>query len=60
MRKDPIATFKKVISKAKTISIVTHWSPDGDAMGSFTEPVNSYLEMIEKNANSLITEWQNK
>src|SRR5712691_749693 len=34
MRKDPFSKFKKAISRAETISIVTHWSPDGDAMGS--------------------------
>jgi manganese/zinc/iron transport system substrate-binding protein len=30
----------------------------GDAMGSFEDPIMTYLEMIEKNAQSLITEWQ--
>jgi bifunctional oligoribonuclease and PAP phosphatase NrnA len=34
MRKDPFPNFQKAISDASTISIITHWSPDGDAMGS--------------------------
>jgi phosphoesterase RecJ-like protein len=34
MQKDSFSKFKKAISKASQISIVTHWSPDGDAMGS--------------------------
>lgn len=34
MRRDSIRDFKKLVSTSKTINIVTHWSPDGDAMGS--------------------------
>jgi phosphoesterase RecJ-like protein len=34
MRKDSAARFKKLLSKVKNAVIVTHWSPDGDAMGS--------------------------
>ncbi len=34
MKKTPFATLKKVIAKAKNITIVTHINPDGDAMGS--------------------------
>jgi bifunctional oligoribonuclease and PAP phosphatase NrnA len=34
MRKDSFPRFRKLISGANNIVIVTHWSPDGDAMGS--------------------------
>jgi len=34
MQKSTAAQFTKVLTKAKNIAIVTHWSPDGDAMGS--------------------------
>lgn len=34
MQKNTASQFKKAIDKANCISIVTHWSPDGDAMGS--------------------------
>ena len=34
MKKNTFSDFKKIISKSKTISIVTHVNPDGDAMGS--------------------------
>lgn len=34
MQKTPFSVFKKLVSKAQTISIVTHVNPDGDAMGS--------------------------
>lgn len=34
MKKTKFSELKKVISKAKNISILTHTNPDGDAMGS--------------------------
>jgi phosphoesterase RecJ-like protein len=34
MQKDSFLKFKKHITNANKIVIVTHWSPDGDAMGS--------------------------
>jgi phosphoesterase RecJ-like protein len=34
MRKDSFLKFKKLLKNSKKITIVTHWSPDGDAMGS--------------------------
>ena len=34
MRKDSFKDFKKILKNSHAISIVTHWSPDGDAMGS--------------------------
>jgi phosphoesterase RecJ-like protein len=34
MQKDSFQNFKKLLKNSKKIAIVTHWSPDGDAMGS--------------------------
>jgi phosphoesterase RecJ-like protein len=34
MKKNSFSDLKKLLSKTKTISIVTHVNPDGDAMGS--------------------------
>ncbi|MFI5141907.1 MAG: bifunctional oligoribonuclease/PAP phosphatase NrnA, partial [Bacteroidia bacterium] len=34
MKKTSFSDLKKLLSKTKTISIVTHINPDGDAMGS--------------------------
>lgn len=32
--KNNISSLKKILAKPKKIAIVTHWSPDGDAIGS--------------------------
>jgi bifunctional oligoribonuclease and PAP phosphatase NrnA len=53
MRKDSIPTFKKVIQKSKTISIVTHWSPDGDAMGS-SLGLYHHLKQLKKNVKVIV------
>jgi phosphoesterase RecJ-like protein len=34
MRRDSATLFKKALAKTGPIVIITHWSPDGDAMGS--------------------------
>jgi len=34
MQKDSFLKFKKLLKNSEKIAIVTHWSPDGDAMGS--------------------------
>lgn len=34
MKKDSFPRFKKLLAQSQKITIVTHWSPDGDAMGS--------------------------
>lgn len=34
MRNNSFPEFKKLLSRSEKIVIVTHWSPDGDAMGS--------------------------
>jgi phosphoesterase RecJ-like protein len=49
MRKDSFAKFKTLIKKSNHIVIVTHWSPDGDAMGSSLALCN-YLTKLKKKA----------
>lgn len=34
MKKDSFKVFKALLAKVNSISIISHWSPDGDAMGS--------------------------
>lgn len=34
MKKDTFPKFKKLLKNSQKIAIVTHWTPDGDAMGS--------------------------
>ncbi len=53
MRKDSFLVFKKVLAKAQTISILTHWSPDGDAMGS-SLGLYHYLKSKGKNAKVIV------
>lgn len=53
MKKTPFAQFKKLISKAKTITIVTHVNPDGDAMGS-SLGLYHYLKTKSKNVKVII------
>ena len=47
MQKDSFTKFKSLISKSNNIVIVTHYNPDGDAMGSSLALYN-YLIKIEK------------
>lgn len=53
MQKDSFARFKTLISKSHHIVIVTHYNPDGDAMGSSLALYN-YLLKLKKNV-SVIT-----
>jgi len=53
MRRDSYARFKAFIKKANNIVIVTHWSPDGDAMGSSLGLYN-YLLKINKKATVIV------
>lgn len=53
MRKDSFAKFKALIGKSNNIVIVTHYNPDGDAMGS-SLALYTYLIKINKNV-SVIT-----
>lgn len=49
MQKDSFKKFKNVISKSNNIVIVTHFNPDGDAMGSSLALYN-FLKKINKKA----------
>jgi phosphoesterase RecJ-like protein len=50
MRKDSFQKFKKLLQKAEKIAIVTHWSPDGDAMGSSLALYLFLLKMGKKSS----------
>ncbi|MFN5183577.1 MAG: DHH family phosphoesterase [Bacteroidota bacterium] len=52
-KKDPISTIKKVINKSSQITIVTHWSPDGDAMGS-SLALYHYLRKLKKKVKVVV------
>jgi len=49
MRKDSFLKFKNLIKKSQQISILAHWSPDGDAMGSCLALAN-FLNGLGKKA----------
>lgn len=53
MKKDSFKVFKGLLSRVKTISIVTHWSPDGDAMGS-SLALYHYLLKCKKKVNVIV------
>ncbi len=48
MRKDTFGTFKKLLKNTQNIAIVTHWSPDGDAMGSSLALYNYLIKLNKK------------
>ena len=48
MQKDSFSKFKALLKRSNNIVIVTHYNPDGDAMGSSLALYN-YLIKIEKN-----------
>ncbi len=48
MQKDSFLKFKNTIKKANNIVITTHWSPDGDAMGSSLALYNYLLKLGKK------------
>ena len=53
MQKTPFSNFKKLLSKTKTISIITHVNPDGDAMGS-SLGLYHYLKSKGKNVKVIV------
>lgn len=53
MRKDTFQTYKKLLKNIQNIVIVTHWSPDGDAMGSSLGLYN-YLLKTGKNVKVVV------
>ena len=48
MKKPNFTPFKALLKKSKNIVIVTHWSPDGDAMGSSLALYNYLLKVNKK------------
>lgn len=48
MKKPNFTPFKLLLKKANNIVIVTHWSPDGDAMGSSLGLYNYLLKFKKK------------
>jgi phosphoesterase RecJ-like protein len=53
MRKDSLKTFKSIVNRANNIAIITHWSPDGDAMGS-SLGLYHFLKSIKKNVKVIV------
>lgn len=53
MEKNSFVEFKKLIAKTKTVSIITHVNPDGDAMGS-SLGLYHYLKGKEKNVKVIV------
>src|ERR1700758_4696624 len=53
MKKNKFSDLKKVVAKAKNISILTHVSPDGDAMGS-SLGLFHYLKNKNKNVKVIV------
>ena len=53
MKKHSFSDLKKFISKTKTISIITHVNPDGDAMGS-SLGLYHYLKSKGKNVKVIV------
>ncbi|MBA3664973.1 MAG: bifunctional oligoribonuclease/PAP phosphatase NrnA [Bacteroidetes bacterium] len=53
MRKDSFPKFKGLIKKCSNIVIVTHWSPDGDAIGS-SLGLYHYLKALKKTVTVVV------
>lgn len=53
MRKDSFPKFRALLKKSTNIAIVTHWSPDGDAMGS-SLALYHYLKAVGKKVNVIV------
>jgi len=63
MQKDDFRKFKKLLKTSEKIAIVTHWSPDGDAMGSslalylFLQKMGKKVNVIVPNAYPEFLNW---
>ena len=63
MQKDSFQKFKKLLKSSEKIVIVTHWSPDGDAMGSslalylFLLKMGKKAQVIVPNAYPDFLQW---
>lgn len=53
MQKDSFSAFKTLFEKSDDIAIVTHWSPDGDAMGS-SLGLYRYLKKLNKTVHVIV------
>ncbi|MBX3163461.1 MAG: bifunctional oligoribonuclease/PAP phosphatase NrnA [Bacteroidetes bacterium] len=53
MRKDSPETFKELLQNVQNIAIITHWNPDGDAIGS-SLGLFHYLKKLDKNASVIV------
>jgi phosphoesterase RecJ-like protein len=53
MQKNKASEFKKALDKSNCISIVTHWSPDGDAMGS-SLALYHFLKILKKKVKVIV------
>lgn len=53
MRKDSFQTFKDLLQKVQNIVIITHWNPDGDAIGS-SLGLFHYLKKLEKTVGVIV------
>ncbi len=53
MRKDSFLKFEKAIKSSKNSVIITHWSPDGDAMGS-SLALYLFLKKLKKNVTVIV------
>lgn len=53
MKKDSFQKFNKLLKTTQKIAIVTHWSPDGDAIGS-SLGLYHFLKKIGKNAKVIV------
>jgi phosphoesterase RecJ-like protein len=63
MQKDSFPKFKKLLNNTQNIVIVTHWSPDGDAIGSslalyhFLLQLHKSVKVIVPNAYPDFLQW---
>lgn len=63
MQKDSFAKFKNLLKNSRKAAIVTHWSPDGDAMGSslalqiFLNKYGNSAKVIVPNAYPEFLHW---
>lgn len=53
MQKDSFQKFRKLLKNSQKIAIVTHWSPDGDAMGS-SLALYLFLLKLEKKVQVIV------
>src|SRR6478736_3566310 len=63
MKKDSFLKFKKILKSSQKIAIVSHYSPDGDAMGSslglaaFLTQLGKKISVVMPNAYPDFLHW---